>query len=439
MKKIISSIKANPMMVVFVLILVFFTPTALFSPGESDNKAIVTAIGLDKQGEEYEVSLLTFIPTPNQTFLETNSVISGKGDTVAKAIANAQLTLGKEIGFSHAKTTVLTEAVLQQDISKDIDYLSRVSALTENTVVICTNDSAKKFLLAAQSLEKNIGLKLDELISYNIKNIYVTDTTLEAFYKGYFSPIHSSIMGYLALEESSSTDTGSGGGSSAGSGPGAGGSGGGSSASGSQGGSSGGSGSGGGTSGSGGQASEGMNSNILNFGDVVLLKDGKMAAKLTGEQLNGINILNKKARDQIITLEHVTGEEFEDATLTFIIKNKKIVTKTKFSGGLPIYSANVVIGLDLIEAKEANGAVVENYELDEIPDFVRALIEKKLKTDFASTLNILREKQTDVLVLYEKFQHENRKNFNRFLDSLDDKEDFLKYVTFELDIRAQLN
>lgn len=421
MKKLFNRIKSNPMLVLFIIIMVFFMPPALFSPGESNNNAIVTAVGLDKDGSEYEISLLTFIPTPNQTYVETNSVISGKGSTVAEAISNAELTLGKEVGLSHAKTTIVSEAVLEEDIAKDIDYLSRVSSLSENTVFICTNDSAKEFLLAAQSLEKDIGLKLEELISYNVRNIYVADTTLEAFYKGYFSENKSSILGYLALEESSSeTSTGSSGGQSSG------GAGGVASPSESGGGA-------GNTSG----ASKQNAKKIANRGDVVLLKKGVKVAKLNEEQLNGINILNKDAIHQIITIDGITNEKYKNASLTFVVRNKRIMTTTKFENGIPIFVANAVMGMELIEAKEESGAVISNYELSEIPKIVEFKIEQKIKKEFADTLKLLRAKKTDVIGVREKFLKENRKNYNKFIDSLDDPDDYLNFINFELIIKVQ--
>lgn len=430
MKKLFNKIKSNPMLVIFLIIMVAFMPTALFSPGESNQKAIVTAVGLDKHGDEYEISLLTFIPTPNQTYVETSSVISGKGPTVANAISNAELTLGKEVGLSHAKTTVVSEAVLEEDVAKDIDYLSRISSLSENTVFICTNDSAKEFLLAAQSLEKDIGLKLEELISYNVRNIYVADTTLEAFYKGYFSMNKASLLGYLALEEAdeeSRTEDGSGsssGDSSGGSAnPGAG-----SIASPSE------SGGGEGSSNGGGNQKA---KRISNQGDIVLLKNGVLVAKLSEEQLNGINILNPEAVSQIITVDNINTEKYKDASLTFIVRNKRIMTATKFENGIPIYVANVVMGMELIEAKEANGVVINNYELSEIPEPVEFQIEQKIKREFADTLKLLRSKRTDVIGVREKFEKENRKNFKKFLDGLDDPDDFLRFINFELIIRVQ--
>ncbi len=450
MKKIIKRIKNNPMLIVFFVILLLFAPAALFAPGESMDRAVVTAIGIDKQDDEYIISLLTFIPTPNQTYLETNSVVNGKGDNMAEALYNAELTLGRKLGLSHVKTAVVNEELLKEDISKDLSYLSHISALSENTVFICTNDKAQDFLNSAQSLEKDIGLKLEDLVDFNVTNIYVTDTTLEAFFKGYYSNTRSAIIGFLSLEENcgqvgcaqdkddggESTDEngeaegeteggkdGVGGASETGyssSTPSSGGSG---SSSGGQ---------------SGGTEEKGTGEKrILNLGEVILLKDGRKVAKLSTKQLQGINITNDRAIGRSITVAGVSNEFYNDATLTYVIRNKRVTTKTKFNNGIPIYSADIVLGLELVEGKENGRSIKSNTEISEIPHDVYLKIEEQIRQDYSDTLRLIRDHKTDVIGVMEKFERENKKNFRKFLDSLDDPDDYLNFIIFELIVDIQ--
>ena len=117
MKSKIKYFKTHPMILILVIILIFFTPLALFSPGENKERGIVIAVGIDKT-TEYEVSLLTFIPTANQSYKEQTSLISGKGQSLGEAIYNAQIAMGRRIGLAHAKTTVVSESMLEDDICK---------------------------------------------------------------------------------------------------------------------------------------------------------------------------------------------------------------------------------------------------------------------------------------------------------------------------------
>lgn len=422
MKKIFKRFKSNPMLLVLVLILIFFTPNALFSNGESNNRAVVTAIGIDKEDDEYELSLLTFIPTPNQTYLETNSVISGKGETLAEAMHKIQMMLGKKVGLSHAKTTVVNINLLEGDVAKEIDYLNRVSALSENTVLVCTTDKAKDFLEASKNLEKEIGIELDRLIYYNSENIYVEDTTLEAFYQGYLSPTSSSIIGYFKLEEEtppSGQQEGQSSDSSSGSGFGV---------------------TGGGSSGGGSDGQEEQSSGkkkINNKGEVALLKKGKKVAILDNEKLIGINAINGKAIGATITVNNVDDKQYKDAELTFRVQDKKVLKSAKFENGHPIFNCNVSLGVELVEGREKQGIVKNDAELKTLPSDVSKKVEQVVKDRFTTSLKILRESKTDVLGIYDFLERHNRQEFEKFIKNLDDPDDFLNYITFELIVKVQ--
>lgn len=446
MKRIIEMIKKYPFIIVLIVILIFFTPFAIFSPGESRRRAIVLAIGLDKIEDEYEISFLTFIPKPNQEFEQSNSVVSGKGSSVSEAVLDAQLTLGKDIGLSHAKTTVVNEKMLEQDISSSLDYLSRVISLPENTVFVCTNTSAKELLMATYSLEKNIGLKLDQLISYNANDVYITDTSLEAFYKGYYSPHKSSLIGFIEhiKDDSQQAQGGESGQSSGGQ-------------VGESGQSSGGQNSGGqtevGNSGedSSSQSSAGSESGsadgeklrgslegesqILNKADAVVLREGKKVAKLNIDNLNSINLLSEKHSLDSITVENVECECGKVVDMTFLLKNKQVAIKTVFQHGKPLFVANVLLGVQLTEIDTKGQEIKQNAQSTRITEEIAEALEIKIKDEFATMLKILRDCKADVLNVYDEFYRYNRKDFEKFLSSLADKDDYLNNITFMLNLK----
>ena len=449
MKKIINGIKRYPFIIVLVIILLFFTPFALFSPGESRRRAIVIAIGLDKLEEEYEISFLTFIPKPNQEFEQSNSVVSGKGSSVSEAILDAQLTLGKDIGLSHAKTTVVNEKMLEEDVSSSLDYLSRVISLPENTVFVCTNTSAKQLLMATDSLEKNLGLKLDQLISYNANDVYITDTSLEAFYKGYYSPHKSSIIGFIEHVKEEPSGGGQSQGSSGSQEAQSGGQGeqaGSSNASSSGGGSAVASSSGGGSSG-GDEASQNEGekqrgslegqSQILNKADAILLREGKKVAKLDVDNLNSINLLSEKHSLDSITVENVKCECGKIVDMTFLLKNKQVAIQTDFQNGVPLFIANVSIGVQLTEIDTKGQEIKQNAQSTKISDEIASKLEMKIRSEFAQMLKILRDCKADVMNVYANFFKNDRKKFENFLSSLDDREDYLNHITFMLNMKIR--
>lgn len=414
MKEQVKKWCKQPVIIVLIIILIFFTPLAIYSPGENRNRGVVTAIGIDKTNEEYEISLLTFIPTPNQTYKELTSIITGRGETVAEALYKAQISMGRKIGLAHAKTTVVSKELLQEDVASHIDYLSRVASLPENTVFVCSSTSAKELLESSQSLEEKIGLKLEQLIGFNANNIYVTDTSLEAFYKGYYKKVKSSIIGYLKLEDNkqnSQKTTDSSNGEGQGSTTNA-------------------------EGGSKNQEESKSKKSIINEGEAVLLKEGKMVDLLTIDELNGINLLNKKALNQIISIKDIelNGQKFD---LSYKIKNKKVLINTKFENDIPIYSAQLILGLELVEAKGNHKTVVINTEFSEITGEVEKALDKEIKKQFTNALKVLRENKTDVISINEKFFNDNRKEYKKYIEKIEDIDNFINFVNFKLSLIIQ--
>lgn len=406
----------NPMLIVLIIILLFYTPQAIYSPGESRRRGIVTAIGVDKVLSEYEVSLLTFIPNVNQSFKEVSSVISGKGDTLAHALYNAQTAMGRRVGLSHAKTTVVSQQLMQEDIATHIDYLSRVSSLPENTVIICTDKTAKELLEASHSLESNVGLQLEQIIGYNDQNLYVADTSLESFYKGYYSEVKSSIMGFLTVAEGSDKNqqantepTEQTGGDQV-------------DTTGSK-----------GSGESGGESSSKKDKHIVNEGQAVLVKDGKFAQKLTLDELNGINLLNKNAILQNVTIENVMQQD-RLVDMTYKVKSKNINISTRFENGFPVFDAHLVLGMELIEINGKHKNLRVNTEFSHINKEVKRKLDEKIKRQFSNAVKVLRENKADILSTAGHFLRNNKQQYNQFISKIGSAEDFLDYVNFKISL-----
>ena len=437
MKRFFKNFKKTPMLLVFIIILVFFTPIAIFSPGENKDRAVVTAVGIDRVDDEIELSLLTFIPTANPTYNETNSVISAKGSCIADALYQAQIAMGKRVGLSHARTTVVGHFLLEEDIAPTLDYLSRIASLSENTIFITTNSCAKDFLKASQTLGEDLGLKLDQLIAYDVKNVYVTDTTLESFYKGYFSDVRASLVGYLELVDENDADVASmeSGQSGSTSCSGSSGSGGGGES-----GSDDGGGSGSGEGESSGESSDSSSSDggqsgskrkIVNDGKVVLIKDGKRVEMLDEKIVEGLNIMNQKAIGQLIAVEHIEDDNFKDAKLTYAVRKKTVRQSLKMQNGNPILSLDVTLGLELIEIQGEKDDLKLNSEFTVLSKKIKDKIEAECKRSFAGAIKELRKNKADVINVTGMMMSSGGK-FKEFYEKLENKEDILNNVNFIL-------
>lgn len=407
MKNKFKSLLKNPILIIFVIILVAFMPTKIFAPGENRERGVVTAIGIDKLEDEYEVSFLVFIPSVNQTFDDKESVITGKGKSVGEAVYEAQIAMGRKIGLYHTKTTVVNLALMEEDGVNALDYFGRLAGFPENTIFICTDKSAKDLLNSTQSLRENLGFKLEQLVGFNSSHIYNSDTSLESFYRGYYSPYKSSLVGFLttantsdeddfkvqvkpAEEESSSSSGGESGGKE-----------------------------------------NNKKQSIINNGMSAVVKNGKVVKLLTLEQINALNLLKRKSVNQVVKLNDVEIEG-EKVNAVYKILDKKININTKFENGIPVFEAQVFINLSLVELENATNNFKVNTEFIPLSKDVEEKMDEKLKKEFAQVVEILKEERADVIGVNDSFMRYNRKDYLNYLSHNVSANDFIKDVVFKL-------
>lgn len=417
MKRFFKKIWKTPMVLIFIFITAFYGFSALGKSTEINRFAVVTAIGIDNIADEdnqFELSFLTFIPIAEQTFTETYKVITAMGESFVEAIDYAGQYLGREIGLSHLRTVVINEELLQNDVTKILDYLTREKEVPSSTKLIATNSSAKDFLSAMQKLDMESSIKVSEMVSFNQRYITATDASLENFFKGYFSPTHASIIPIFSLEKDEEKGI-----SVANN-----------EAQGGEGGSQGGE--------NGGQTGEGENVsyNIVNGGEALIFKNGFLQRQLSAKDLKNINYFRGNFSTGALTIENFSGKPFENADLTFNIYDKKMKTKVVFENGIPVFYCDIKFTVVLNGVEEDNGMFDENVDLYLITSKAATEIEKKVKNNMADGLAVMREVKVDIADFYTKIYNTDKKSFKRFLDSLDDKDDYLDHVLFKTRVRV---
>lgn len=413
MKTFLNKVKKNPMFYVFLAILILFLPIALFREPDSSRRLIITALAIDKQEDEFEVSALCFIPVSTTTFQENYKIISASDKTFVEALNKIGLYSGRISALPHTSVVVVSEQVMESDMLNCLNHLARTSNLGNNTVVIGTNKSAKQLLEITNDLDSSANLSLKDLLSYNYQYLYGNQSNLESFYRGYFSPTKTSILGFMKLDENKGIEVD---GKSQDSG-------------------------GEGSSNSAKEnASPGMeaqdsstNQKILNDGSACIFKDGKLITLLDGSMVEYYNWINNQQNKSILTIEDYTHGPFKNAKLSFQIEQKPVLHVAKFVDNVPQidYIVNFVLTLDEVNQQKYHPG---NFDLGQkvfTPELERK-IQNNVKNDFSKLLNILRDNKLDVIDVQKTFFQQDKQKFQKFLDSLDDKDDYLRYVNFNI-------
>ncbi len=409
MKHFFKQIIKSPMLILFIVMTVFLGFPALGQTAEISQYAIVTALGIDKieEGEDkFEVSFLTFIPIAQQGFAEKYKVISAKGRSVAEAMDFAGLELGREIGLSHLKLIALNQELFKEDISMFLDYLVRNKEITTSVRLIATDKSAQDFLKAAQKLDSESSIKVSDLVAYNTDYIYAADSTLESFYKSMLGPTRVGLISFLTTEKeegvSAMADAEGQNGQSSGAGQ------------------------GGGT--------ESGAEEIKNLGETAVFKDGMLKLNLSGKDMKKINIIKGSFTTGSLNIRNYSDEEFDNCNLTFEIFKKNLKYHVVFQNGIPVVTLDLQINLKLSEVEDKDGIFRQNIEIYVLSKDVEDAIEKKIKTVMSEGIEIMRDNQIDLADFYTFINNTHKKEFEQFLDRLEERDNYLSHIVFKTNI-----
>ena len=402
MKRFLASLKNTPMILVFGLIFLFYGFSALGAPAEINEFAIVTSIGLDQLEDEsegkYEVSLLVFLPVAELNFVENYKVVSAKGDSLSDAMYHAGLYVGREIGLSHVKNIVLNEKICQGNLAKELDFLVRNNDMATSTKIVVSNVEAKEVLKVIQKSDSESSVKVSELLNYNNKFIFTDDTSLETFFRGYLGPTKTSLVTFVRVEAKEDENTSQGQN----------------------------------------QASQSSNkeNEIKNDGETIVFFDGKEKFRMSGEQMKRINFLSGIYQEGDISIEHITKDEFEDATLIFDIVDKKTKYRVIYENGVPNILVNIDLKLLLSEIQNKDGLVGKDVERMVIEEEILDKISSKVKEYVFDAVSIMRENEVDILDFYTLLNNLTPIQFKKFLR---EKEGFfLNNVVFKVGAKISI-
>ncbi len=431
MKKFINAVKHTPMLLALIFILLFFFPSAITSPPESVSNPIVTAVGIDRNDEkQFEVTLLTFLSYPNQSYAESYEVYTCTGENLSEALTKAALQIGKSVSLFHVHTAVVSEKLLEEDITPALDYLVRVESLPQSCLLLATNVKTKEFIEFIKELNSQSDINLEELSFYNSNYISWEDTTIDAYLQDYYSPCRSFMMSYFPLVEGDingipleSSSSGGGGGSQSGGGA-----------------SSGGEGSEKGSAQSGSKsASQGGEKELVNDGSELIIKDGKKVSILTRELLRGVNWFNPKTIGAELVLTDFTDENFSNAELVYRVNRKQIITNLEYENGVPIYNANLKLYVSLVEMNSNKDDLKKKHKDSYVSEKVREEIEENVKQDIMLVLEKLKSENVDILQIYDSFYRWKRNETKKIMKNLNDPSDFLKEVVFRFNVSIYPN
>ncbi len=407
LRKSLNKIKHAYALYYFVIVLIIFLPSAITIPSLSFRSAIITAIGVDKQDEEVMVSVLTLSEISKSEMRENVKLLQGSGVTLANAFSSIESSIDRKILMGHVGYVVISEDFATQNVAEVINTLIIAGKVSNTVPLLMCEGKAKDVLDNAQKMEASSSYKMREMINNEFNETYTKDISIDSFLKGYYSDIHISTLGYVTIESQPTNAIDSSSGQAQGQ----------SQQSSSQ----------------GGQTSEQKTAISYKTEHAVFL-NGKFKYLFTKEQMRGINWIVESDLQKILTINGISEQGLNDASITFTISKHSVTPKVDFLNGKPYVTYEISLTMTPVEIIEANGGARAIKEIT-LTDELKQKICDVVKREVALSLSVMREQKTDVIGVY-KLLYNKYRPFMDFLDTLQNREDFLNYVNIGVDVNS---
>lgn len=413
MKNTLKLLFSKPILLVLIFILIVYLPTSISAPPEGVERQHIASVGIDLAENGIELSVLSHVSSQNDKYKKTYIVTSTTAPNVALALFEISSITGRQSALTHTTTIVVSQELAETGLHNYLDYFYRDTNVANDTFVICTTSKAKDLLNFEKERINSAGYGLEEVLIYNAKNTYFSDSNLESFFKGYFSPTQTSMIAMAELEpnpdgEQTLQSSASSGSTSA--------------------------------SSTGGNANKPATSpedtgpkRIKSLNNIALIKQGKYLDTLTSEDVAGFNLTTNGSHNIYFTVDNFTDSIFQNATIEFCIITNKLSFVTSFENNKPIFEIDSLVSLS-IESVMGEEIYKEYYynDINPLGAELKNAVSQVLRGKISKFLQTITKNQTDVLGIYTTFNNQQGQRFQNWLETLENPQDFLSEVEFRV-------
>ncbi|MBQ8430537.1 MAG: hypothetical protein IJX26_01160 [Clostridia bacterium] len=412
MKKLKKIISPRTLLLIASVIIFVSSISFINLPSQSSTQGIVSVLAVDTDGSQVDVACSIITPTGGRK--TKSNVYSAKAPTIAQAIQKVSIQIGKTLGFAQCDVVAVGNNIMEQNIVSALDYLTRTRKVNKNVLLLNFDGIAKEFIESVIYIEENLSLKLSELLAYNKENIMAIDSSVEKFYLGYYSDSGISMLPTLSLKEesengiqvevsasqsSSSLSTN--------------------------------------TAGGDGESEEKPKKlYLVNDGTASVLKNGKKISTLYAEEVKNINLFINESTTGTFKLENVTDKLFDNATIVMAMEEKDLNYKYMFKDDTPLIELTIDMYVKVEEIIQEKSEKMLRREDNFITDELVSRLKEKVEGRLNDAVEYMKEKNVDLIEIYNWFNKFNNKKWKNYINSLEDKEDYIKNVDFKFKINV---
>lgn len=387
-------------------------PSTLYMQSDKDDTIIITTIGIDKEDSGYNITALAVIPKGSNDINSNLEVFNANGDTISQALDTISLDTGKKIGLAHCDCIILSQDVLNENITKLMDYFIRTGNITTNATLIATNNKASKLIEATKSSNNLLDLSLKNIVTYQEQSSMLDDVTLEKFYRTHYMKSSTFNLPIISIDNSINNNKSSGGGGNESSGNTEDGSGGSTNSNSSQ------------------------QAKIKNDSKIAILENGKLSRIMTSDETFIYNLLSPSSDKIRIEIDNINDQFVNNSKEVYQQVDKFVLPIYKFVDDKPVVEYHIWLSLmidEIISEDNFSYASIDslqNYLSDPVKKSIHSQVQEKLN----KTVELMNTEKDDILHLYEKFNAFHPNKWKRYIDSLENQQDYLQNVDIEINL-----
>lgn len=210
----------NKKSIVYYLCILLFLMVAFFSNDFNlvnvQKTAIVTAIAIDKEEDEFSLTALIASPAsqggneggaPSGQTADGYAAVEGKGKTVAEALEAVNAKTGWYPKLVFCRVLLLGESLCDGNVFDALDYFLRSDYAADDPLLAATDGKAGELLQAKPPLKAAVSEAIEKVLSDQPKRVgAVLTASLRPFAISYFSAGNSGMMPIISKETAENGD-----------------------------------------------------------------------------------------------------------------------------------------------------------------------------------------------------------------------------------------
>jgi len=416
MFKSIKKLIRNKYFVIFAILIIIMLPSTLYMQSDKDDTIIITTIGIDKENSKYKLTVLAVIPKGSNDINSNLEVFNATGDTISQALDTIGLDTGKKIGLAHCDCIILSQEILNENITRLMDYFIRTANLTTNATLVATDSEANKLIEATKSSNNLLDLSLKNIVTNQEKSSMLEDITLEKFYRTHYMKSSTFYLPIISINNSSNSsgEESSGGGDNESSGN---------------------------TEGNSGSSGESQSQQvkIKNDSKIAILEQGQFSRIMTEDEMFIYNLLSPTSDMIRIEVDNINDQFVNNSKEVYQQVDKFVLPLYKFIDDKPVVEYHIWLSImidEIISEDNFSYASIDSLQ-NFLSDPVKEKINNQIQDKLDHTVEIMNTEKDDILHLFEKFNAFHTIKWKNYINSLDNQHDYLENV--DIDIKLTLN